>query len=121
MAYKSRIPVSCGSSFDRLSAIMEAPHYILLVISEYLCYVHAEKLIGKQKKITSLGKFEISTQNHFISKRAVKWTVAVPDKWQQDDLEREAGWGFLCAFLELLIPCSAHLLHPEICQEDRES
>lgn len=29
---------------------MEAFYYILLVISEYLCYVHAEKLIGKQKK-----------------------------------------------------------------------
>lgn len=49
MAYKSRILVSCRSSFDRLLAIMEALYCILLVISEYLCNVHAEKLIGKQK------------------------------------------------------------------------
>lgn len=32
------------------------------------------------------------------------FAVAVPDKWQQDDLEREAGGGFLCGFLELLFP-----------------
>lgn len=68
MAHKSRTLVSCRSSFDRLLAIMEALYCILLVISEYLCNVHAEKLIGKQKKLTSLGNFEISTQNHFIRK-----------------------------------------------------
>lgn len=68
--FQSLVEVASPVQFYRFSAIMEAFYYILLVISEYLCYVHAEKLIGKQKKnnkpLTSLGKFEIST--HFIRK-----------------------------------------------------